>query len=276
MKSTRYVMARSLTAGFLLMLLCTQSGKAACRDWSRHIGRVSYSTIYQGKIGDHPARVRLHLVVVTGRFDGVYGYNDQPGVLILTGTMQPGGVGIDLVERDELGHVTGYFRLTFLHHPPPSWNKNGRFPSEDCEDLTGNWRSASGNETQEVTIHSVGELNPAYDEQRERNEVTAYKLREAMLNGDRKSFASLLHYPFHMDYVSQMGSSTWNTRGDVVKSYDNMIPFSRDQIRDSVPHILETVGPRSFFMNGSVYITNGKVNLICDGACPVIPVGVDH
>lgn len=261
---------RNLGWVLLLMMLCAPSAKGACLDWSQSVGRPDHSLVYAGKLGDRPIRMMLHLYTANERFDGAYGYNNQPKMLILTGSMLPGGVGVDLDERDAQGHVTGHFSLKFFRPRParedPVYQK---YPSK-CDDLTGSWQSSSGNEAHDVAVHLDGETVPADDKKRELNETTAYKLREAMLSNNRKAFASLLRYPFYQN-SGRWVVGVWHNPEEVIKNYDKIIPFSHNEIRDSVPHVLQTSLDTSQFMNRSVYITHGKVTRICSGACPVIP-----
>ena len=264
--------SRNLAWVLLLISLCTPDAKGACLDWSRSVGRPDHSAVYTGMLGEHPVRIMLHLDVATGHFDGAYGYNDQPVVLILTGDMLPEGVGAELDERDPQGHLTGHFTLRFFR-PRPAGEDLAAYDKEDrntCEYLTGSWRSLSGNKKRKVALFPDGEIDPVYDEEREMNEVTAYKLRRAMLDSNRKSFASLLRYPFTKN-SGRWVVGVWNNPEEVVKNYNKIIPFSKKQIKDAVPHILQTSQDTSQFMNGSVFITHGKVTLICGGRCPVLP-----
>jgi GH24 family phage-related lysozyme (muramidase) len=270
----------------LLTILCVPSARGACLDWSHIVGNGNSDNrlIYFGTVGDHPIQMMLHLDVVTGHFDGAYGYNDQPGMLSLSGNMQPGGVGVDLDERDAQGHVTGHFSLGFFHNRR-SWEDPRTYDkySNKCEALTGSWRSTSGNKTQDVALLGNGEIVPAYDREREMNEITAYKLRRAMLDKNRQAFASLLSYPFYTNGFNRYGGvlhlneKTWNNPEDVMNNYDKIInydkmePFSYKEIIEAVPHALQTSVDGSQFMNGSVYLTHGKVTRICSGRCPVIP-----
>jgi hypothetical protein len=58
-------------------------------------------------------------------------------------------------------------------------------------------------------IRTDGELVPTDDHKRQLNETVAYKLKQAMLKNDRKTFASMLQYPFHSENTKQ-NVSTWN------------------------------------------------------------------
>ncbi|WP_188795860.1 hypothetical protein [Dyella nitratireducens] len=208
----------------------------------------------------------------TGRFDGAYGYSDQPKMLSLTGGMQSRFTGVDLDERDEKDQVTGHFTLSFFH-PRPDWESQENYQKENkdtCSFLTGSWRSSSGSKPLKVLLQEVGNTVPENDREREINEDTAYKLRKAMLDNDRSAFASLLQYPFHSESDRQK-ISIWKSPEDVIKNYDRIVLFSYKQIRASVPHALQTSEAGSQFMNRSIYLARGKVTRICAEACPAIP-----
>ena len=265
----------------VLTTLSVSSAKGACLDWSRNVGRPDHSLVYAGKLGNHPIRMMLHLDVATGHFEGAYGYNDQPGTLALSGSMRPGGVGADLDERDAQGRVTGHFSLGFLHLRRPEDSRTYDKYSDKCDTLTGGWQSSSGKETRDVAVRVDGEIDPAQDKERQMNDITAYKLRKAMLDKNKQSFASLLRYPFYTNGFYRTGGvihltrEVWNYPENIIKNYDKMInyqrmePFSYEQVRDAVPHFLTPAG--SVFMNGSVFIEHGKVTRICAGSCPVDP-----
>lgn len=256
----------------LLLLRSVTPASAACLNWPWMAANPDYRLIYEGTVDGHPIRMMLHLDISTGRLDGIYGYNDQPNTLVLAGSMQPNSIGIDLDERDKKDAVTGHFNLKFFHQRPV-WESEENYKKESkdsCGFLTGKWESPSRNKSFDVSLQQNGVSIPGDDNKREMNEVTAYKLRKAMLDDDRKVFALLLQYPFHSESGHQI-VSTWNSPEDVIKNYRNIVHFSFKQIKTSVPHVLQTSGARSQFMNRSIYLENGKVTRICEEACPVMP-----
>lgn len=268
----RKVTVQKITLSLVLLMLCTSCAEAACSNWLSLAANPEYRLIYSGKVGDHPIRMMLHLNTAKGRFDGAYGYNNQRDILALSGVMLPNSEGVDLDEHSEKGVVTGHFHLKFFH-ARPAWESEENYKKENkdsCSFLTGEWKSTVGNKTFDVTLQQGGVSAPSDDNWRIENEITAYKLRKAMLEGDRKTFASLLQYPFHSESDHQI-SNIWNDAEDVIKNYRSIVHFTVKQIQESVPHVLQTSGARSQFMNRSIYLEHGKVIQICAEACPVMP-----
>jgi hypothetical protein len=185
--------------------------------------------------------------------------------------MRPGRDGLDLDERDEQGHVTGHFSLRFFHRRPAWENLDHyeKYPAK-CFYLTGSWRSSKETEARDVVLQMNGETNPSDDSERELNEIAAYKLRRAMLENNRKAFASLLRYPFYQESGLQV-VSVWNSPEEVANNYGKIMHFSYHEIYSSVPHFLQTSSLGSQFMNGSIFIVHGRVTRMCDGACSVKP-----
>jgi len=270
--------ARTPALVLLLMTFFVSSARGACLNWVQTVGNSHSRLTYVGMLGNHPIRMMLHLDVATGHFDGAYGYNDQPGMLALTGSMRSGGVEVDLDERDKQGLVTGHFSLRFFEpraagEDPAIYKK---YPTK-CSALTGSWRSSSKNEMRDVGLHADGMTDPADDQERELNEATAYKLRQAMLNNNKHAFASLLKYPFYTNGFYRTGGAlhlvnkTYRSPEEVINYYDGIIHFSYKEIRDAVPHVLDTYPGGSNFMSRSVDLTDGRVTRICAGACPIDP-----
>ncbi|HET7332586.1 hypothetical protein [Dyella sp.] len=263
---------QKIMLSLVLLMLGTSCAEAACSNWLSLAANPDYRLIYTGKVGDRPIRMMLHLNTAGGRLDGAYGYNNQSNMLTLAGIMLPNYEDIDLDEHDEKGVVTGHFHLKFFH-ARPAWESEESYEKENkdsCSFLTGEWRSTAGNKTFDVTLQQVGVSAPADDNWRNENEITAYKLRKAMLEEDRKTFASLLHYPFQSEGDHHI-SNIWNNAEDVIKNYRSIVHFTAKQIQESVPHALQTSGTRSQFINRSVYLERGKVIQICAEACPVMP-----
>lgn len=264
-----------------LLLLFASYARGACLHWEKVVDRPGDSTVYAGALGDHQIRMMLHLNVTTGLVDGTYGYSDERGVLMLTGYMRPAGDGADFVERNEEGRVTGNLSVAFFQ-PRSNWGGSWEFfksgmkqsPSE-CSFLTGIWQPEpwDGNPGQLVSLQYVGSIDPSNNAARLKNEATAYEFMQAVLHGDKKKIVSLLHYPFHSYDNSRKGqrTKTWTTPESVLKNYGKLIKLNKYQ-RRAVPHMLFTSSGMTEFMNRSVYIYDGKITWICDGACPVMPL----
>jgi hypothetical protein len=209
----------------------------------------------------------LHLDGDTSRFTGAYGYSDQPSTLALTGSLRPGGAGIDLVEDDQKGRETGRFELEIFRASRFGETSN---PLPGCDNLAGEWLPMRGGKASPVSLHLDSELDPAYDQWQRLNDETAYILRRAMLEKDAVTFASLLRYPF----FSERGLgvvSVWKSPQEVVMHYKDIVLFPKEAIRNAVPHFLASGADQSTFMNRSVTIYQGKVIRVCEAACPVIP-----
>lgn len=266
----------ALLIGSIALSLIPKNAAATClnADWSHGIGRPDHGAIYFGTIGTHAVRMMLHLDAATGRLDGVYGYNDQPEELTLTGNLRADGTGADLNEHDTQGRVTGHFSLNFIEHREP-WEdpiqykrSRGKF-LQKCDAPLGTWWVAPGSAPLKVVLHRNGEWTPAYDGEEQLDEVAAFKLRKAMLEGNRRAFASLLKYPFYT--TNERGSvTTWSNREEVIKHYDDIVPMWPDALRNAVPHVLESGPTGAIFMGGSIYLSHGKVTMMCDGRCPVV------
>ena len=255
-----------LTCAFLFII--AHKANAACMNWSTSMGRADQSLIFHGTIGGHPVRMMLHYDNATNSFDGAYGYSNQPGVLRLSGHMRRGNTGVYLTGQDGSGRITGYFHMRFMR-PREPWESAADYASTmeqlGCSFLTGTWTSPSGKKVESVSLPQDGVIDPSFDRERAVNEVVAYKLRLAMLNGDTKLFASLLNYPFYSENGMQVPTE-WKTPQDVINNYDKIMTFSSDTVRNAVPHVLETA-VKTVFMNGSIFIKGGKVTRICDEAC---------
>lgn len=280
------MVARSLLLGLPLML-CLSSARGACLHWAEQLGKPDESVSYGGYLGSHPIRMMLHLDVATGRFDGAYGYYDRPGVLKLVGCMRADGIGADLEELNAQGRVTGVFSLAFFwpHVYPYSgsgwgnhldfYEKHIRNQPSGCSALTGVWQTEPWDKKppgQLVILASGPTIDPANNRARLENEATAYKFVQALQHNDRKKVASLLHYPLHSGF-----NKTWETPASVLKNYDKIMSFikvfvTNDQVKSlAVPHFLITSNSGvTGFMNGSVYLYDGKITWICAGRCPVM------
>jgi len=254
----------------LPMIPIARTSMATCTkaDWRNGLGRPEHSAIYQGAINNRPIRMMLHLDPKSGSIAGVYGYGDQPGTLLLTGTLRPDGSGADLDERDTSGKVTGHFALEFIQQVPgynPEMLK--KYPLT-CEAPVGIWRPASTGNTLKVKLGRDGESIPGNEGEEAADEAAAFKLRNAILQKNRKLFAALLNYPFFVVSYPE-NFKKFATPDDVIKHYDEVMTIPLEEVRDSVPHVLGAHSGTAYYLRDSVYLSNGKVKMICDGRCPV-------
>jgi hypothetical protein len=252
-----------------MLMLCLYSISAfgECTDWGYALGAPTHRYIYAGSIGKQPVRMMLGYDETRNIFSGAYGYRDQPGAMIVVGRMLPGKVDVNLDEYDHSGSgkPTGYFELNFSNRRNSSSNS---LISKDsgCDYLVGTWNSFGSKTKYPVELGLTGELDPAGDKAREVNEVTALMLKNAMLKADRKAFASLLRYPFCSAGEDEL-THIWDTPQSVIAHYQEIMPFTLEEVRDSSVHILQSFGSTTLYMKQSVVIQNGKVISICADSC---------
>ncbi len=251
---------------FLPAIFIARAATAACTkaDWRNELGRSEHGAIYRGTINNRAIRMMLHLDPKSGSIDGIYGYSDQPGTLLLTGTLRSNGSGADLDERDSAGKVTGHFSLEFVEHPRPG---NQRY-TPTCDGPIGMWRPKSGGDTLKVDLGINGEWIPGNESEEALDEAAAFKLRKAILQENHKAFAALLKYPFYtVTYPESF--KKFDTPEDVIKHYNEVVTIPLEDVRNSVPHVLGAGPDGAYFLQESAYLSNGKVKMICDGRCPV-------
>jgi hypothetical protein len=252
---------RRLLLILLIAFLGNQSVSAQCTKWIEFAGRADLRVVFQGTVGDRPVRMMLHSNEAAGQFGGSYGYNNQLGSLELVGKMQPNDAGIRLQEHGSDGRSTGTFDLQFF-----APEQSEQQATHGCSSLTGTWTSPGEKKSLYVSLHVAGELNPANDAQRQLNEVAAFKLRKAMLEGNHATFASLLNYPFiSEDRNHQL--TYWENANDVIKNYSEIVKFSVNDIQSAVPHALLSSPSGSEFMGRSIDMSDGKVTRICESTC---------
>lgn len=252
----------------LVCMSCCNGARGACLDWSQHVGSPEHRVIFVGTVDNRPVRMMLHLDQKTDRFDGAFGYNDQAQMSILSGRMQPDKAGANFDARDSEGRVIGEFILKF--HPLNEAHRHDQPQNYGCDSLSGTWLKSAGSHPVLVALHDDGEIIPEDDKARAINEITAYRLRDAMLHNDREAFMRLLSFPFVSETQMQV-PSTWGTPQAVIRNYDRIVTFSNKEIERAVPHVLETAAGRSLFMNNSIEIEAGKVTRICEATCSVAP-----
>lgn len=288
MKSHEHPIACKLLFALLLMGWLP-SASAACLHWGAiaPLHNPKDSLIFAGTLGQRYIRMRLHLDPATGRLDGAYGYNNEPGTLTLVGYMLKDGSGVNLIELDKRGKMTGFFNLSFS--PPTSFlgagdpRKDDRAAFEkqwnddygECWALTGVWGTSSrpGTSAKAVVVQQAGTLDPKERKAQLANEATAYAFMQAFMHNDRKKVVSLLHYPLHSydQAPGRGGVRTWETPESVLNNYAEIMQFENEYLRRWVPHMLGAYDGLTDFMNGSMEIYNGKITWICAGSCPVMP-----
>lgn len=273
----------------LLLALCMPSAMAACLQWGKlgPLQNTSESLIYIGTLGNRNIRMRLHLDSATGRMDGAYGYNNEPGTLKLVGYMLKDHSGVELVELDSKGNRTGFFDLSFM--PPSSFLGSGDPATEgheafekqwnsdeygECESMLGVWMTSSRPGTSAKAVVLQGGI--AFDPTKERsvrmqNEATAYAFMQAVIHNDRKKVVSLLQYPFHSydQAPGHQGDRTWKTPEDVLRNYAEIVQFEPKFVRNWVPHFLVTNRGASG-LGDTVVLHDGKITWICAGECPTL------
>ena len=276
----------------LPLALLAPSTEAACLHWGQEapLQNPSESIVYSGTLGNRYVRMRLHLDPATGRVEGAYGYNDDPGTLKLVGYMLKDHSGVNLVELDKNGKRTGFFDLSFM--PPTSFLGNGDPETEeraafekqwntddyeDCGSLIGVWMTSSrpGTTAKAVVLNEGWALDPKDQKARLQNEATAYAFMQAVIHNDHKKVVSLLHYPFHSydQAPGREGVRTWKTPASVLKNYAEIVQLEPQFVHPLVPHMLFTHNGLTGFMNGSMSIYKGKVTWVCAGACPTMSWG---
>jgi len=274
-----------VTKGLALVALplafLAPSAEAACLHWGKlaPLQNPSESIVYSGTLGNSHVRMRLHLDPATGRVEGAYGYNDEPGTLKLVGYILKDHSGVNLVELNKNGKRTGFFDLSFM--PPTSFHGSGDPQTEEraafekqwndddyaeCESLLGVWMTSSrpGTSAKAVMLQGERAIDPKERQARLQNEATAYAFMQAAILGDRKKMVSLFHYPFHSN------DRTWDTPEDVLNHYASIEQLEPLFVRPLVPHMLFTQDGLTEFMNGSMFIYMGKITWLCDGRCPVM------
>lgn len=284
---------REVTKGLALIALSlavlAPSTEAACLHWGKSapLQNPSESIVYYGTLGNRSVRMRLHLDPATGRVEGAYGYNDEPGTLKLVGYMLKDHSGVNLVELDKNSKRTGFFDLSFI--PPTSFlgsgdpRREGRAAFEkqwngdryaECESLLGVWMTSSrpGTSAKAVMLRGERSIDPKERHARLQNEATAYAFMQAVIHGDRMKVVSLFHYPFHSYGFApgRQGVRTWKTPEDILKHYASVVQLEPRFVLPLVPHMLFTQDGLTGFMNGSVSIYKGKITWLCAGRCPVM------
>lgn len=257
---------------FIVFALLAKNGMAACTvsDWREELGRPEHGAIYRGVVGSHEVRMMLHLDPMTDHLDGFYGYDDQPGLLQLSGTFRADANSADLDERDSQGHPTGHISLSFAEHLEPGQDPvlAKKYPAR-CDAPTGTWQSISTNKSFLIELHRDGTWIAGNEDEEQMDDLAAFKLRRAILANDKVAFAALLQYPFYTVGIP----SRFHTRSDsedVIKLYPEIMRIPHIDVRKAVPHILEAIGLGADFMDGSVYLAHGKVTMMCEGRCPVV------
>ena len=267
-----------LLGKFLLLLLCAFPAHGQCVHWYHAAGErfnnglddFSDLRIFDGSLGDRQIRMSLHYDVARNSIVGFYGYDNLPGILTIRGKMRPAGAGMDLVEQNAQGKITGYFSLKFTYPTGPNYNAASvqrHISDYDCSYVTGTWRPVSNSHPVKVRLSSIGEQTPAEQQVRELNDEAAYKVQKAILDNDIKEFAAVLEYPFCTSRHSG-GVTWWKSPDDVISHYEQIAKLADPLLlRSAVPHAIDTLGKSSNWMMDTMEFENGKVRAMCDDAC---------
>lgn len=268
----------SLLGLFLLSLVYAFPAHGQCVHWyytpgerfNNGLGAPSNLRIFSGSVGEQQIRMSLHYDVATRTIEGFYGYSDQPGTLTLHGEMLPSRNGMNLVERDAQGKVTGHFSLVFTYPSGPNYDAASvkkHISDYDCSYVKGSWHPASDNRSLQVELWSSGEQTQADQQARKLNDEAAYKVQMALLNNNKKSFASLLKYPFCTSRFGR-GRTLWKSPEDVIAHYKQISRLAAPAyLHEGVPHAIDTHGKISDWMGDTMEFEDGKVKSMCDGSC---------
>lgn len=260
----------------LLGLLHSSPAKSGCPNWSDVNVNGSSSWIYRGSVGDRAIRMALRLDPTSETLSGTYGYNNEPGVLSVSGAISADGETASLDESDSDGQKTGHFTLNFIYPTwQEGWDRDGKRSSWNCMFMAGTWQGQVSSRSAKVTLNRVNPLSSDSNEElaRKKNEDAAYQLQQAVLRNDPVKFASLLNYPFLTQSVvnHQTVWKEWGSPEDVIKNYKKIMVLRAEDMRNAVPHELETAFGTSAFMGTYACITDGKFVRICDGGCRCPP-----
>ncbi len=267
---------RFLLVFFAVGLLQAEPAKSGCPNWSDSKVHGNSAWIYSGSIGDRPVRMLLQLDPATRALTGSYGYNNEPGVLTVSGEISADGESATLTEHDSQAQVTGRFALNFVYPTwQEGWDRQGRESDWNCQFLAGSWEGFNGKRPAKVRLSALNPMSSHSDDQRarEKNEVAAYQFQQAVIRNDRNKFAALLRYPFLTQRLvgHQIVWKQWDSPEEVIKNYKSIMTLNMDQVKKAVPHELETAFGTSSFMDTYACIVDGKFVQICDGGCRCPP-----
>jgi hypothetical protein len=261
---------------FLVGLFHAGPAKSGCPSWSDASVNGNSAWIYGGSLGNHTIRMLLQFDPATRALTGTYGYNNEPGVLSISGEISTDGESAKLVEHNSSGQATGRFVLIFVYPTwQEGWDRQGKKSDWNCMFMTGTWEDMAGKHSAKVALSRINPMSslPSNEQARKKNETAAYQFQQAVLRGDRAKFAALLKYPFSKQSITngKVVWKEWDSPNEVVKNYKKIMTLSAKDVRMAVPHELETSFGTSSFMSTYACITDGKFVLICDGGCRCPP-----
>lgn len=99
---------------------------AACPDWTNVNENGNSPWIYKGTVADRPIRMLLQYDPKTREVTGSYGYNNQPGLLWVSGKLTADGASVGLDERGTQGRSTGHFDLEFTYDVATGMGPDGQ------------------------------------------------------------------------------------------------------------------------------------------------------
>ena len=246
-------------------------GECACTipAWVLMAGNNSQLVpIFRGTIGDGAVRGVLRYDNEKKEFFGEFSGNEKSHIKKVYGYMDTSKLSSPMVLSaygDDQSNITGHFYLKF--RDPGFWinDKNQKVPyGDDCSQMDGEWVSLDNNVVKKVVLGIDGEISFPPTDVAKRNEEVASKVREALLENNRRAFAGLLDYPFHV-YLGNGGSLVLNSPKDVVRHFAEVAIFSKSGIFKSVPRYLHSYASISTLDvdSGDIVIDSGKVRRIC-------------
>ncbi|MBM7124225.1 hypothetical protein ACFFJT_00370 [Dyella flava] len=252
----------------LVLLSCsTLLSRPASGGCPSYVEEFQNEWVYEGTLGNHYIRMALQYQAASGLLVGEYGYNHQPGVLQVSGTVSHDGNEVNLVETDDLGKVTGKLNLNFNVPSRPYIDRN-HLQDYNCQFLSGTWEGVGVITSESIDLSRDISLPQTDEEDRKANEKTAYAVQAALLRSDKKAFAALLNYPFfHFYSARQDEKHVYSSPAEVERDYSQIASIPYVEVVRAVPHELGINQGISSFMGGYVWISHGKVIQICAGGC---------
>jgi hypothetical protein len=268
MVACKFNLKFQLVAALIAMLSINVPAFASCKNWKQLVPGEGNGLIYAGTVGDRHTRAFFVLDELTGKMSGEIGFNDDADSLVMKGRMSQDLEGAELTAETVNGEVIADLHLTYSRWRQP-WESANAFAHDSkqtCEFVVGKWVTRSSKKSYELRLQSAGTMSRKFVAQEKINEKTAVLLRSALLRDDKKGVAALLEYPFHSEFGNQL-SKVWQSPEDVISHYKEVIQIPNQEVRESVPHVLQTGGAESIFVDGHIQLTDGIVTRICQEAC---------
>lgn len=268
-KSSIGLLARrrtSVLCSAISVLLCLVAPVAhsACHSFTAIDVPASKPVVYQGSVGDQ--KVRIALWVSGGRraegFGGYAASEDQVG---LDGTFAKDDDSLVLRETDSAGKSEGTFKLKF--DVPVGLYDDGRdLAAYDCSYLVGTWVGRGDRNPRVVILNRDARLNEAYKAERELNERAAFLMQAAILRGRSQDLEPLLAYPVSTQGITRGGQS-WDDASDLKRDFKALVSAKRGDATSAVAHALLSGPASTYFWDGSVCLSHGRITQICRSGC---------